>query len=65
LTKAYTTRLDTVCAALDADPAFGRTAILRATSQELGQTRQADGGRLVCSQLDTISSDIMLVGNFR
>jgi hypothetical protein len=39
--KAWTTSLDHVRATLDADPVFERTAILRATTQELGPTREA------------------------
>jgi hypothetical protein len=39
--EAWTTSLDHVRATLDADPVFERTAILRATTQELGPTREA------------------------
>jgi hypothetical protein len=38
---AWTTSLGSVCAALDADPSDDRTVLLRATSQELGPTRDA------------------------
>jgi hypothetical protein len=38
---AWTISLDTVRAALDADPAADRTMLLRATAQELGATREA------------------------
>jgi hypothetical protein len=38
---AWTTSLGNVCAALDADPSDDRTVLLRATSQELGPTRDA------------------------
>src|SRR5881628_2682008 len=38
---AWTTSLDGVCAALDADTANDRTLVLRATTQELGTTRDA------------------------
>src|SRR5438128_10853898 len=39
--EAWTTSLENGRATLDADPDLERTAILRATTQELGQTRQA------------------------
>jgi hypothetical protein len=39
--EAWTTSLDSVRAALDADPAHDRLVLLRATSQELGPTREA------------------------
>jgi hypothetical protein len=38
---AWTTSLDNVRATLDADPVSERTVILRATTQELGETREA------------------------
>ena len=38
---AWTTSLDSVRAALDADPASDRTMLLRASTQELGPTREA------------------------
>src|SRR5437870_5647249 len=38
---AWTTSLESVRAALDADPVFERAVILRATTQELGSTREA------------------------
>jgi hypothetical protein len=38
---AWTTSLDSVRAALDADTATDRTLLLRATTQELGSTRDA------------------------
>ena len=39
--EAWTTSLDSVQAALDVDPAHDRLVLLRATSQELGSTRDA------------------------
>ena len=39
--EAWTTSLDSVRTALDADPAHDRLVLLRATSQELGPTRDA------------------------
>jgi hypothetical protein len=39
--EAWTTLLDHVRATLDADPVFERPVILRATTQELGPTREA------------------------
>jgi hypothetical protein len=39
--EAWTTSLDTVRATLDADPVSERTVILRAITQELGETREA------------------------
>jgi hypothetical protein len=39
--EAWTTSLDNVRETLDADPVFERTVILRATTQELGQTQEA------------------------
>ena len=39
--EAWTTSLHSVRTALDADPAHDRLALLRATSQELGPTRDA------------------------
>ena len=39
--EAWTTSLNDVRAALDADPASDRTVILRATTRELGPTREA------------------------
>jgi hypothetical protein len=39
--EAWTTSLDSVRATLDADPAHDRLVLLRATSQELGPTREA------------------------
>jgi hypothetical protein len=39
--EAWTTSLDSVQTALDADPAHDRLVLLRATSQELGPTRDA------------------------
>jgi hypothetical protein len=39
--EAWTTSLDGVRAVLDADPAGDRTVLLRATTQELGPTREA------------------------
>jgi hypothetical protein len=39
--EAWTTSLDSVRTALDADPAHDRLVLLRPTSQELGPTREA------------------------
>lgn len=39
--EAWTTSLDGIRAALDADPSADRTVLLRATTQELGPTREA------------------------
>jgi len=39
--EAWTASLDSVQTALDADPAHDRLVLLRATSQELGPTRDA------------------------
>jgi hypothetical protein len=39
--EAWTISLDSVRTALDADPAHDRLALLRATSQEIGPTRDA------------------------
>ena len=39
--EAWTASLDSVRTALDADPAHDRLVLLRATSQELGPTRDA------------------------
>jgi hypothetical protein len=38
---AWTTSLESVCAALDADPSADRARLLRSTTQELGPTRDA------------------------
>jgi hypothetical protein len=39
--EAWTTSLEDIRAALDADPSADRTLLLRATTQELGPTREA------------------------
>ena len=39
--EAWTTSLEGIRAALDADPSADRTVLLRATTQELGPTREA------------------------